>query len=78
MGVFLQTVTIEGTDTEVQFVFIDTVILAGLTHPIKKWLPPSGPASVNAAKDQWEWIEVTLAASTARWLFVLGHYPGMH
>ena len=78
MGVFLQTVTVEETDTEVQFVFIDTVILAGLTHPTKKWLPPSGPASVNAAEDQWEWIEATLAASTAKWLFVLGHYPGMH
>ena len=60
-----------------QFVFIDTVILAGLTHPTMKWLPPSGPASLNAAEDQWEWIENTLKASTAKWLFVLGHYPGM-
>ena len=70
--------TIEGTDTKVQFVFIDTIILAGLTHPTMRWLPPSGPASLNAAEDQWEWIEHTLAASTARWLFVLGHYPSMY
>ena len=47
LGVFVQTVTVEGTDTEVQFVFIDTVILVGPTHPIKTWLPPSGPASVD-------------------------------
>ena len=70
--------SIEGTDTEVQFVFIDTIILCGLTHPTKKWIPPSGPASVNAAEDHWEWIEKTLAASAAKWLFVVGHYPGMY
>ena len=23
-----------------------------------------------------EWLEETLKASTAKWLFVLGHYPG--
>ena len=32
---------------------------------------------MNAAENQWEWIEQTLAASTAQWLFVVGHYPGM-
>ena len=32
---------------------------------------------MNAAEDQWQWIENTLAASTAQWLFVVGHYPGM-
>ena len=69
---------IEGTNTEIQFVFIDTIILCGLTHPTKKWIPPSGPASVNAAEDQWEWIEKTLAASAAKWLFVVGHYPGVY
>ena len=68
--------TVPGTKTDVQFVFIDTVILAGLSHPTKRWIQPPGPESVNAAQDQWEWIEETLKASTAQWLFVLGHYPG--
>ena len=68
--------SIGNSGTEVQFVFIDTIILCGLTHPTKKWLPPNGPASLNAAEDQWKWIETTLAASTAKWLIVLGHYPG--
>ncbi|XP_065913702.1 tartrate-resistant acid phosphatase type 5-like isoform X2 [Dysidea avara] len=72
---YTETMTIPGTHTEIQFIFIDTVILAGNTHPTKTWLPPPGPESVNAAEDQWEWIEETLAASKADWLFVLGHYP---
>lgn len=56
--------------------FIDTIILSGLTHPTKRWLPPDGPKSINAAEDQWEWIENTLKNSQAKWLFVAGHYPG--
>jgi len=76
-NVQFQVFSIPGTDAEVQFVFIDTVILCGPTDPIKRWLPPSGPDSLNAAEDQWEWIEKTLSASAAEWLFVVGHYPGM-
>ena len=71
-----QTVTIPDSNVTAQFVFIDTIILDGLTDLVRKWLPPSGPASVSAAEDQWDWIEQTLASSTANWLFVLGHYPG--
>lgn len=72
---YTEIVTIKGTSTKVQFVFIDTIILSGLTHPTKKWIPPSGPASVNAAEDHWTWIEKMLATSTAQWRFVVGHYP---
>jgi len=74
----LQILSIPGTNAEIQFVFIDTIILCGPTDPIRRWLPPSGPTSLNAAEDQWEWIEKTLSASTAKWLFVVGHYPGMN
>jgi len=74
---YLQVLPIPGTDAEVQFVFIDTIILCGPTDPIRRWLPPSGPTSLNAAEDQWEWIEKTLSRSAAKWLFVVGHYPGM-
>ncbi|XP_065914958.1 tartrate-resistant acid phosphatase type 5-like [Dysidea avara] len=72
---YTETFSIPGTDAEIQFVFIDTIILCGPTDPIKRWLPPSGPASLNAAEDQWEWIEKTLSTSAAEWLFVVGHYP---
>ncbi len=47
--------------TTVQFVFIDTVILAGQSDQIDgsqltgAELP--GPADVTAADDQWTWIE---------------------
>ena len=57
-------------------VFIDTVVLAGVTHPELRYLPPSGPQIPNLADDQWSWIESTLRQSTADWLIVSGHYPG--
>lgn len=55
---------------------IDTIVLAGLTHPTLRNLPPSGPLSVEKAETQWEWIEQTLSSSTADWIIVAGHYPG--
>ena len=65
-----------GGGASLQFVFIDTVLLCGQTHPTLQHLSPSGPASVAAAEDQWAWIEQTLSTSTADWLIVAGHYPG--
>ena len=59
-----------------QFVFIDTVLLAGLTDPVDRSRPPSGPVSETQANQQWAWIEETLHNSKADWLIVAGHYPG--
>ena len=74
---YTETILIPGTQDAVQFVFIDTIILAGLTHPVIRSMEPKGPADVKAAQDQLAWIETTLSQSTAKWLFVLGHYPGI-
>lgn len=60
-----------------QLVMIDTVVLAGLTHPIVRSLPPSGPMSVDKAEAEWQWIEQTLSSSKADWIIVAGHYPGI-
>lgn len=68
---------IPGSGRTVQLVMIDTVVLAGLTHPTFRNLPPSGPMSVNKAETEWEWIEQTLSSSTADWIIVAGHYPGI-
>ena len=68
--------TIPGTNTTVQFVFIDTVLLAGLTDPLDRSLPPPGPASKTLADQQLTWIDDTLKNSKADWLVVAGHYPG--
>ena len=43
---------------------------------------PDGPDSQQAADDEWEWIDQTLAdyskpGSGVGWIFVAGHYPGM-
>ena len=74
---YTEIISIPGTQDDVQFVFIDTIILAGLTHPVIRSIKPKGPSDFRAAQDQLAWIETTLSQSTAKWLFVLGHYPGV-
>lgn len=56
---------LEESATTVHMVFIDTVILSGddnVTYP-------------EMRAEQYAWINSTLAASTADWLIVVGHYP---
>ena len=65
----------------VAFVFIDTIILAGKSDPKNMFSSPHGPDSQQAADDEWEWIDQTLAeysrpGSGVGWIFVAGHYPG--
>lgn len=69
-----------GSGVRVHHVMIDTVLLAGQSsHPSTGLpLPGSeypGPASTEAAEEQWRWINATLAASTADYLVVAGHFP---
>jgi tartrate-resistant acid phosphatase type 5 len=72
---YTQTFVLSDSQTKIQFLFIDTVILAGVTHPIYRSQPPSGPQHDNLAEDEWNWIQNTLAQSTADWIIVSGHYP---
>ena len=44
---------------------------------------PDGPDSQQAADNEWEWIDQTLAGyskpgSRVGWIFVAGHYPGSY
>lgn len=61
----------------VEFVFIDTVLLVGMPETEEgevlagDALP--GPPCAGAAKAQWDYIEKTLAASTADYLIVAGY-----
>jgi len=68
--------TIPGTNSSVQFVLIDTIILAGTTDPVDRSSPPKGPVSRTRANQQWAWINETLQSSKADWIIVAGHYPG--
>jgi len=72
---YTETMTIPSTDSTVQFVFIDTVLLAGITDPVDRSIPPKGPLSVTQANQQWAWINETLQSSKADWIIVAGHYP---
>ena len=60
-------------------VMIDTVTLAGASEDADgNDLPGSaypGPADAQAAATQMEWLAATLAASTADYIFVSGHFP---
>lgn len=65
----------------VQFVMIDTFILAGQSqlndHDVGGLTGDelTGPMDLVAADDQIQWIESTMAASSADYLIVAGHYP---
>ena len=77
----MQVFDIPGSSKKLAVVFIDTVLLAGLTHPTQRSLPPVGPASFVLADSQWDWIEETLSkyaepSANVQWTFVVGHYPG--
>lgn len=74
------TKTIPGTQDTVQFVMIDTVLLAGMFNPGQSEqqpiIPPASDKQFHTlAQSQWSWINSTLATSTADWLIVCGHYP---
>lgn len=66
----------------VQVVLIDTVMLFGNSQLTDDEHGPQllgselpGPANLSAAESQTQWLDETLAASTADYLIVGGHYP---
>ena len=82
MLTFFQEVSIPGSNMTVALVFIDTIILAGTSDPKDIFSFPDGSDSQQAADDEWEWIDQTLASYSkpglgVGWIFVAGHYPGM-
>ena len=69
--------TIPGSCATVQIIFIDTIILSGLSDPTDPTLPYEFvyEDQESLAMSQWQWIEDQLKASEADWLLVAGHYP---
>lgn len=57
----------------VQFVFIDTVLLAGSWDFHEP--QPLFDMELSAANEQWKWIVATIKKSVADYLIVAGHYP---
>ena len=68
---------IPGTDGKtLELILFDTVIGVGNTdHNRRRFLQPPGPEHVPRAEEQWKWLTKTLAASTADYIWVGGHYP---
>jgi tartrate-resistant acid phosphatase type 5 len=65
----------------IHFVMIDTVVLSGNSQWNDEDIDPTpgmdlpGPANVTLAQSQMDFIKSTLAASTADFVVVGGHYP---
>lgn len=67
-----------GKTLNVQTILIDTVILSGQSYHDEEtdvWVKAEAPEDPALADAQWTWLESKLAASTADFLFVGGHYP---
>merc|ERR1719361_2135524 len=67
-----------GSGLTAEFLMIDTVLLVGESyHDIERniFVAATGPKNLQKAQSQWTWIQENLAASTADFLFVVGHYP---
>ena len=69
----------DGATFTTQVVYIDTVVLAGLSYVAEDGRVVAGaPHPLHNARlraEQLAWLEATLAASTADYLWVAGHYP---
>jgi len=63
-----------GEARSLQIVMLDTVDLAGVSGSGRPSGSASGPSNETCAADQWTWLEQQLAASTADYLWVAGHY----
>ena len=67
-----------GTNHTLHIIFIDTIILTGLSPlptPTDKFPPPPGPADLEAATVHYTWLEDKLHTSQADYIWVVGHYP---
>jgi tartrate-resistant acid phosphatase type 5 len=79
--------TSSGASVSVDWVFIDTVILCGLSAPHAPGEHAGQPVPhdeadysnrttpLPPAAAHWAWLKTTLESSNADWLIVAGHYP---
>ena len=68
-------VSSSGVKRTVDFIMIDTVNLCGFCEDEYIGCELPGPFDLEAAENQWEWLESQLQTSTADFLWVGGHYP---
>jgi len=67
--------TDSGESRTLDIVMLDTVNLAGLSSDECLGCELPEPTNLTSTASQWTWIENQLAASTADYLWVAGHYP---
>lgn len=63
---------VEDGNEKILYVFIDTAPLIDKYRRDTEDYPDAGKQSIAA---ELEWLEATLAASTAKWKVVMGHHP---
>ncbi|KAK3752600.1 hypothetical protein QZH41_018799, partial [Actinostola sp. cb2023] len=73
---YSRTFKIPGSDTVLELVMVDTVLLCGNTeHDSIRGHISREPRSVVESDAQWSWLEETLKDSKAHYLLVGGHFP---
>ncbi|XP_066520291.1 tartrate-resistant acid phosphatase type 5a [Hoplias malabaricus] len=65
---------IPGSDSTLQVLMLDTVLLCGNTDDFES-RPPQGPSSRVQASRQLLWLQERMSRSKADFLLVAGHYP---
>lgn len=68
-----------GDGVSIDVIMIDTVDLCGSNkvqdHGVEGYFDPLPTMDSTATNTNWQWIEDQMAASTADYLFIGGHYP---
>ncbi|XP_025109580.1 tartrate-resistant acid phosphatase type 5-like [Pomacea canaliculata] len=66
---------IPNTNTSLDIVMMDTVLLCGNSGYDSAHTQPTGPEDKIKADEQWEFIQKSLQGSKAMYLFTAGHFP---
>ncbi|XP_041359444.1 tartrate-resistant acid phosphatase type 5-like [Gigantopelta aegis] len=66
---------IPNSDSTVDLIMMDTVMLCGNVAHDFGGFQPQGPADKKLADVQWQWVEKMLSTSKADFLLTTGHFP---
>ncbi|XP_064606154.1 tartrate-resistant acid phosphatase type 5-like [Liolophura sinensis] len=72
---YVKAVSLPDGTAELTMVFIDTVLLCGITDMYFPGQAPINAEDEELADEIWSWLEAQLQQSRSEYLLVVGHYP---